>query len=1143
MQRQKRLQKAQSDILWFGRHYFPQYFTMETPDFHREMLDKAVGALHKRKGLVIAAPRNHSKCVAGDTVVYTDTGRKLIKDVVVGDNVQTLDENMKLSFGTVSHTWASGVKDLYRVTTISGHSIETTLDHKFYTRGYEGNLYVPLKELAVGNEVGVTEGEFIWDIITQVTLVKHDETYDIEVEGTHNFVGNNFIVHNSTLFTFLFPLWVICTKQKHFIVIFSSSAMQAESFLIDIKGELEQNSLLLDDYGPLGGDKYGLTWRNGDIVVGHPTRDENGDYVRDAKGLLVPSYSSRIVARGSEASTRGLRYGAYRPDLILCQPSGNKVWTTSGMKEIEDIKIGDVVMTHRGHLGEVQALESHEYSGELIKLWVYGNAVDPITMTVDHPVWAVQADKCKDSAGPCTPICGRSKNGTCHADYYKKYEWSFVRADELKVHDLIQHPIDRKTLTPWELEEEYINTVGPIKRIVRIKERNDKGQVLGTETSYRLEEHSEVQFVHDPRFWRLVGYWIGDGTITKSKPGRIGYEVSWTFGLHEKEYGEDVLSILREVLNKAGTFQEVKNGDKCYRVASSGRELNEFLSTLRIGDKSGDKAPHWWMEHLPVEYQKEFLLGYWRADGSKDFCYWKDRERNTPAGYPIVSVSKPMMESVQRIGWRLGLVSTIRYMRKHESVDNWGNGRSYKSRVCYDVNFGRDFGKVILGEENTVARPLARKQWIDGDFVYAQVKSVEREDVQVPVYSFTVDHEDHSYVGNHIATHNCDDIDAEDSILTLEQRMKVKSWWHKAVEPMLDPVEGVSIMVGTILHFDSLLSYMLSRDDVYDTFKYQAIQEDGTSLWPARWPIERLEEERRRLGTAAFGQEYLNNPLDDDARKFRPEWLTFYHLRELEYIGGVWRWNGKKLRIYQAYDLAIRQREQADKFAYAVIGVTAEHEVLILQSVGMHIDFPGQVRTVIEQWEIWRPERVGIETIGYQEALQQQIMNQALIPIVPIKKRGDKTLRITRMTPFFEQGKVLLRAADDNEPGSIDPEIGVKVHTGMKDLLTELMQYPRTAHDDLLDALEMALSLGQLSPGVQKISFDATGRDDYGGKMVNVAMKQNRPDEIPIPTQKTIWEYGCPSCHKPVTIKRLNDEYLCMSCGLWSLPEKRLIHL
>lgn len=702
MQRQKRLQKAQSDILWFGRHYFPQYFTMETPDFHREMLDKAVGALHKRKGLVIAAPRNHSKCVAGDTVVYTDTGRKLIQDIVVGDNVQTLDENMKLSFGRVSHTWASGVKDLYRVTTISGHTIETTLDHKFYTM----DGYKPLRELAVGAKVGIGLVEFSWNEIVSIEWVRKAETYDIEVEGTHNFVGNNFIVHNSTLFTFLIPLWAVCTKQKHFIVIFSSSAMQAESFLIDIKGELEQNSLLLDDYGPLGGDKYGLTWRNGDIVVGHPTRDENGDYVKDAKGLLVPSFSTRIVARGSEASTRGLRYGAYRPGLLIA-----------------------------------------------------------------------------------------------------------------------------------------------------------------------------------------------------------------------------------------------------------------------------------------------------------------------------------------------------------------------------------------------------------------------------------------------------DDVDSEDSVLTSEQRMKVKSWWHKAVEPMLDPVEGVSIMVGTILHFDSLLSYMLSRDDVYDTFKYQAIQEDGTSLWPARWPIERLEEERKRLGTAAFGQEYLNNPLDDDARKFRPEWLTFYHLRELEYVGGVWRWNGKKLRIYQAYDLAIRQREQADKFAYAVIGVTAEHDVLILQSVGMHIDFPGQVRTVIEQWEIWRPERVGIETIGYQEALQQQIMNQALIPIVPIKKRGDKTLRITRMTPFFEQGKVLLRAADDDEPGSIDPEIGVKVHAGMKDLLTELMQYPRTAHDDLLDALEMALSLGQLSPGVQKISFDATGRDDYGGKMVNVAMKQNRPDEIPIPTQKTIWEYACPSCHKPVTIKRLNDEYLCMSCGLWSLPEKRLIHL
>ena len=124
---------------------------------------------------------------------------------------------------------------------------------------------------------------------------------------------------------------------------------------------------------------------------------------------------------------------------------------------------------------------------------------------------------------------------------------------------------------------------------MRIKERNDKGQVLGTETSYRLEEHSEVQFVHDPRFWRLVGYWIGDGTITKSKPGRIGYEVSWTFGLHEKEYGEDVLSILREVLNKAGTFQEVKNGDV---VMTHRGHLGE-VQALESHEYSGELIKLW----------------------------------------------------------------------------------------------------------------------------------------------------------------------------------------------------------------------------------------------------------------------------------------------------------------------------------------------------------------------------------------------------------------------------------------------------------------------------------------------------------------------------------------------------------------------
>ncbi len=388
-----------------------------------------------------------------------------------------------------------------------------------------------------------------------------------------------------------------------------------------------------------------------------------------------------------------------------------------------------------------------------------------------------------------------------------------------------------------------------------------------------------------------------------------------------------------------------------------------------------------------------------------------------------------------------------------------------------------------------------------------------------------------------------DDAESDEHVLTPEQRVKLKQWWHKAVEPMLDPNIGVSIVVGTILHFDSLLSYLLTRTDVYDTFKYAAIQPDGTSLWPERWPLDKLEEERLRLGTAAFSQEYMNNPLDDDARKFRPEWLQFYTINDVEFHAGVWTWRGQKLKIYQAYDLAIRQREQADQFAYAVIGITGEHHIIILQCTGEHMDFPRQVRTVIEQWQRWQPDRLGIETVGYQEALQQQIMNQSLIPIVPIKKRGDKMMRITSMAPFFEQGRVWLRAALEDEPGFVDPETGVRVHQGMAGLMKELMQYPRTAHDDHLDALEMAISLGQMSPDVKRIIFDPFSLDQYSGKLVSPAMRQERPDELPRPIKNSIVEYCCPECHQPVTLRRLNDEYLCKACNLWALPERRRVSL
>ncbi len=98
----------------------------------------------------------------------------------------------------------------------------------------------------------------------------------------------------STIVTRLFPLYCVARILKKYIVIFSDTSDQAAEFLLAIKMELEANARLKSDFPDAFG--VGSTWQVEKIVT------RNG---------------IRIKAMGAGKSTRGLVYGAHRPDLVV----------------------------------------------------------------------------------------------------------------------------------------------------------------------------------------------------------------------------------------------------------------------------------------------------------------------------------------------------------------------------------------------------------------------------------------------------------------------------------------------------------------------------------------------------------------------------------------------------------------------------------------------------------------------------------------------------------------------------------------------------------------------------------------------------------------------------------------------------------
>ena len=105
------------------------------------------------------------------------------------------DVNNKINFTKIKNIIYSGIKDLYRVITESGKTLESTLEHIYFN---ENNEEKKLSELNIDDYILCIDWNKISpEKIKDIIYIGKGETYDIENEEIHNFFANGIKVHNS----------------------------------------------------------------------------------------------------------------------------------------------------------------------------------------------------------------------------------------------------------------------------------------------------------------------------------------------------------------------------------------------------------------------------------------------------------------------------------------------------------------------------------------------------------------------------------------------------------------------------------------------------------------------------------------------------------------------------------------------------------------------------------------------------------------------------------------------------------------------------------------------------------------------------------------------------------------------------------
>ena len=296
-------------------------------------------------------------------------------------------------------------------------------------------------------------------------------------------------------------------------------------------------------------------------------------------------------------------------------------------------------------------------------------------------------------------------------------------------------------------------------------------------------------------------------------------------------------------------------------------------------------------------------------------------------------------------------------------------------------------------------------------------------------------------VGKHYDIIFSDDLVDEENSRTKYMRDKTRTWYYQSLDPTLEPPDplvphrGEHHRLGTRYHYDDLYGHLMENEMAGHTQIIPALNEKGQSPWPKKYPPAWFAKKRKGSGIIIFNAQYQ---CDTEAMKgeiFQYDDCQVYEDSDLP----------KDLNVYMGVDLAISEKDTADKFAIVVIGIDGAKNYYVLDFYEGQLRFKAQTAKIIEYYNRWDPTRCGIETVAYQEAQYQQLKDEDQdLRLKPITTGKDKITRAWKLSSIFEDKRMFFRKGSMNL------------------LIEHLVLFPNYKYKDLFDALDLAVSASKM---------------------------------------------------------------------------------
>jgi hypothetical protein len=387
-----------------------------------------------------------------------------------------------------------------------------------------------------------------------------------------------------------------------------------------------------------------------------------------------------------------------------CFEGNTKIQTRNGFTKIKDLRVGDLVLTHKGRFRPITGVRKKQ-SNNCIAMRSFSNRM-PVILTSDHRLL-------HEKSGWQEASCFSVGDKVCTSP--KDIELQ----SETKTLDLANFPT---------LSKEF-----------KLKFNDDFVYINDRKHKTRVKRYIKIGY----EFGKLIGLFLAEGHKTKNT-------VAFSFN-YKTELIELVPNVCDIVLQNFGL-----NKPKIYHTKNYGllqfnsQVLSSFLNLFVKGNncynKSLTQLAH---EFATTEFYKGVVDGVFIGDGCLKDIYDKT----------LMTTSEALAYDIKHILTILG-AHNFSFRKQHKIKTGMILGRQVTVSDCFVIKLLRTRNMVVknVSEINTVNTPrnVSHKNSYGecNGFFNAKITSIEKLDETYDVYDIEVA-DDHSFITEHFVAHNC----------------------------------------------------------------------------------------------------------------------------------------------------------------------------------------------------------------------------------------------------------------------------------------------------------------------------------------------------------------------------------------------------